>query len=304
MEVMSSPPIDFDFNYDARISPYLTAPSTPKRFGEIYISAPTSPSRISEFYSEFDYFSIITPPTSKADHDSFTFFVEESNKSTHSADEIFDGSKIKPLKEDNNLLEYSETPLVSPKHPNVIIHEDFSPTKKNECHVINNNNPFGNSINRESGVTRGRNKTPSIASSKSSRQRLSRSLSPYREHQYTCAEESKQESNNENVIKSSSTTPLKSSRKWRLRDLLLFRSTSEGSSRGKDSLMKYFKKDKYGKCSCFSSIENPTMSSRKKPISPHELHYARKKAETDNLKKKTFLPYKQGILGRLSGITT
>ncbi|OIW14860.1 hypothetical protein TanjilG_30579 [Lupinus angustifolius] len=67
--------------------------------------------------------------------------------------------------------------------------------------------------------------------------------------------------------------------------------------------MKYFRKDKEGKSSRFSSIENPSLSSKKKPISAHELHYARKKAEVEDLKRKTFLPYKQGILGRMAGFT-
>lgn len=50
-----------------------------------------------------------------------------------------------------------------------------------------------------------------------------------------------------------------------------------------------------------SSFRSSDSSRRKGPVSAHELHYAMKKAESQDMKKKTFLPYRQGILGRLSG---
>ncbi|CAL0319023.1 unnamed protein product [Lupinus luteus] len=316
MEVMGSPLIDhFDFNYEGRVSPYLSAPSSPKRFGEIYMSAPTSPSRISEFYSEFEYFSITSPTPKVAHHDGFAFLVGESESSPRSAEELFYGGRIKPLKEDNNLLESVKSPLLSRKHVErsaieqgkKVIREAFSPRRKNESKNIHNdnNNPFGNS-NRESEATRGRDKTPSIASSNSNRHRVARSHSPCREPRYTWVEESQQESNKEDPNKASLTSSSKGSRKWRLRDFLLFRSASEGRGSSKDPLRKYpilFKKAEEGKGSSFRSTDNPPRPRRKEPLSAHELHYARKKAETEDMKKKTFLPYKQGILGRLAGFT-
>lgn len=42
-----------------------------------------------------------------------------------------------------------------------------------------------------------------------------------------------------------------------------------------------------------------TKSGRKMPISPHELHYTANRAQSEELKKKTFLPYRQGLLGCL-----
>ncbi|XP_019416749.1 PREDICTED: uncharacterized protein LOC109327988 isoform X2 [Lupinus angustifolius] len=304
MEIMGSPLIDhFDFNYEARVSPYLSVPSSPKRFGEIYMSAPTSPSRISEFYSEFEYFSI-TSPTPKDDyHDGFAFLVGESEKSPRSAEELFHDGRIKPLKEDNDLLfESAKSPLLSRKHVErsaieqgkKVIREAFSPRRNN----------------RESEATRGRDKTPSITSSNSNnRHRVARSHSPCREPRYTWVEESQQGSNKEDSNKASLTSSSsKGSRKWRLRDFLLFRSASEGRGSSKDPLRKYpilFKKAEEGKGSSFrsSGSDNPPRPRRKEPLSAHELHYARKKAETEDMKKKTFLPYKQGILGRLAGFT-
>ncbi|KAE9609388.1 hypothetical protein Lal_00020253 [Lupinus albus] len=300
MEVMGSPLIDhFDFNYEARVSPYLSAPSSPKRFGEIYMSAPTSPSRISQFYTEFEYFSITSPTPKDVHHDGFAFLVGESENSHRSAEELFHGGRIKSLKEDNNLLESAKSPLLSQKHVDrsaieqgkKVIRETLSPRKNN----------------RGSEATRGRDKTPSIASSNSNRHRVARSHSPCREPHYnTWVEESQQESNKEDANKASLTSSSKGSRKWRLRDFLLFRSASEGRGSSKDPLRKYpilFKKAEEGKGSSFRSSDNPPRPRRKEPLSAHELHYARKKAETEDMKKKTFLPYKQGILGRLAGFT-
>lgn len=42
-----------------------------------------------------------------------------------------------------------------------------------------------------------------------------------------------------------------------------------------------------------------TKSGRKMPISPHELHYTANRAQSEEMKKKTFLPYRQGLLGCL-----
>nr|KYP50945.1 hypothetical protein KK1_027305 [Cajanus cajan] len=50
-----------------------------------------------------------------------------------------------------------------------------------------------------------------------------------------------------------------------------------------------------------SSSFRSSDSRKKGPVSAHELHYAMKKAESEDMKKKTFLPYRQGILGRLAG---
>ncbi|KAJ1387919.1 hypothetical protein SESBI_39545 [Sesbania bispinosa] len=244
----------FDFNGAARFSPYLSAPSSPKRFGEFYLSAPTSPSR---FYTEFDYFS--ASPSNLYDWE------------RKPAEELFHGGKIKPLKEEE-LLESSRSPLLSPNQPRIrspirqgkkAILEAFSPRKKKESQVSH----------------------------------------------YTWEEES-QQSNKEDSVPvpvptepSLSSTSSKSSRKWRLRDFLLFRSASEGRGSSKDPFRKYsvlYKKPEEVKGSTVRSSDN-TRSRRKEQVSAHELHYARKKAETEDLKKRTFLPYKQGILGRWAG---
>ncbi|XP_062091889.1 uncharacterized protein LOC133797826 [Humulus lupulus] len=110
-------------------------------------------------------------------------------------------------------------------------------------------------------------------------------------------------------------------RKWKLKDLLLFRSASEGrASSVSESFRKYAvlsKKSAPGpgtgpatsavatddvRNSSFRSTDSVgSVSSRRRgpPVSAHELHYTVNRAVSEEMKKKTFLPYKQGLLGCL-----
>lgn len=297
--------------------PYLSAPSSPKRFGEdFYLSAPTSPS---SFYSQFDYFtgSNLDGDCDGGD-DGFAFSVGGGSETpSRSAEELFHGGKIKPLHES------SRTPLLSPRRSSPIakgkkaVIEAFSPRRKKEVAESDGGG----------GERRGRDRTPagsetSSSASKSGR-RVTRSLSPYRVSHYTWEEEhqqrqrTKEEKSDLNSAPAtaasssslSSTSKGSSGRKWRLRDFLLFRSASEGRGSSTDPLRKFhlfYKKGEEVKASSststsFRGSETPRLR-RKEPVSAHELHYARKRAETEDLKKRTFLPYKQGILGRLAGL--
>jgi len=269
----------FDFNR-ARISPYLSAPSSPKRFGEYFcLSAPTSPSR---FFAH-----------NAQDDDGFAFFVDEESKSPRSAEELFDGGKIKPLNEDD-LSESVKSPLLHAGRPRGC---SKAQGKKKEWDLSG----------EEEEERRGRDR--SVCSS-SSRSRVTRSLSPCnRISHYTWDDEPNQKQDNKegsvsNAVSLSSTS--KGSRKWRLRDFLLFRSASEGRGSSKDPLRRFPAFYKKPQDPPKTSIPSPgpgpgPRPRRKEPLSAHELHYARKKAETEDLKKRTYLPYKQGILGRLAG---
>ncbi|KAL9312983.1 hypothetical protein ACSQ67_018435 [Phaseolus vulgaris] len=250
----------FDFNR-ARISPYLSAPSSPKRFGEYFcLSAPSSPSR---FFAQFDSTYVLEQQhghkgkSDAEDDDGFAFFVDEESKSPRSAEELFDGGKIKPLNEDD-LSDSVKSPLLPAVEPR---RSSKAKGKKKEGDLK------GEEVEEE---RRGRDR--SVCSS-SSRSRVTRSLSPCnRISHYTWDEEpNKVQENKEGSVSNavSLSSSSKSSRKWRLRDF------------------------------CFSAV--PLKG--EEPLSAHELHYARKKAESEDLKKKTYLPYKQGILGSLAQIT-
>ncbi|KAE8653979.1 Acylamino-acid-releasing enzyme, putative isoform 1 [Hibiscus syriacus] len=337
MEVMkaTSPNLSFDFN---------SAPSSPRRFGECFFSAPTSPSRLSDFYCEFDGLSTMddtqitescmrntslavpfdwedrtgTPkslPTTKIRHDDdgFAFhFRQPSGKTLQlSAEELFDGGKIKPLKppprlrvvngndEKTSFLSSprsSKSPLPQGKK----IFQAFSPRKKKE--------PFETAIERSVENTENGRGRVEDSSSKNSTRRTTRSLSPYRVSELPLGEQQekvRRDQNNETTGSNQSSLSWKlpssskgSSGKWKLKDLLLFRSASEGHN--KDPFRKYssfFRKpeDNYNKNSSFKSKDTS-----KRKVSAHELHYTTNKAASENMKKKTFMPYKQGILGKFS----
>ncbi|XP_057973330.1 uncharacterized protein LOC131161526 [Malania oleifera] len=353
MEVMiPTQPMNFDFNGARALpSPFLSAPSTPKRFGEFYLSAPTSPTRLSDFYRDFDEFSMNsgsrrggtpsaipfdweeTPGTPKftvaADiDDEFAFeFSEASEGASRSAEELFDGGKIRPLKPPprlqiggKNERATRRSPASSPRslrsplsHGKKIIRDAFSPKQKKDF------DPFAAAVENTRKRTeheRGREKVPTSSSPGSGR-RGARSLSPFRDSENPWEDEvllknTNQSPMNSKASSSSTTTaaatPLMSSKgykKWKLKDFLLFRSASEGRATDKDPLKKYttlLKKHEDGKNSSFRSTDSSgsgSSSRRRGPVSAHELHYTANRAVSADLKKKTFLPYKQGILGLL-----
>ncbi|KAL3505213.1 hypothetical protein ACH5RR_035054 [Cinchona calisaya] len=350
--------MDFDFNTARSSSMDLSAPSSPKRFGEFYCSAPSSPTRLSQFYREFDEFLIANdenisktgnfssaavpfaweekpgkPKSSKAvgtkdDQDDFAFNIGDDfafdigddfdETASLSAEELFDGGVIKPLKPPPRLQlpsvaksggASSSLSLSSSTPPKLVI---FSPRHKKEP------DPFSPSpqktTQRSPAQERGRERGPSGL--KSSSRRATRSLSPLRVSQYPWEEEqSFQQQNKIEPSSSNSIIPkpaansasfLKGYKKWRLKDFFLFRSASEGRAADKDPLKKYtaaFRRYEDVKSSSMRSIESHSgsvSSRRRSPVSAHELHYTINKAVSEDLKKKTFLPYKQGILGRLA----
>lgn len=311
MEIMI-PSNDFDFN-SARSTPCATAPSTPKRFGEYYFSAPPSPGHLWELYRDCDDFFVDntkscsdvpikweerTKPASRKQErektifdDDFVFDVgREFEKMTLPAEELFDGGKIRPLKPPTKV----------------------EPRKREDRFEINSSNNSASNMDKRPEQERGRERTVSLSLS-SSRRGL-RSLSPYRVSKYPWEEEEEEEiqlkrnkeqpllpSKPQLTTTSSSLSSKSGSRKWRLKDFFLFRSASEGRASNKDPLRKYtalFKKNEEKKISSGRMSEGGSVSKRRVPVSAHELHYTKNRAISESLKKKTPLPYKQGIWGR------
>ncbi|XP_022844078.1 uncharacterized protein LOC111367439 [Olea europaea var. sylvestris] len=287
--------MDFDFN-----SPHVSAPSTPKRFGEFYCSAPTSPTHLAQFYRDFDDFSnrasgvtSRVPFGSPKNEGDFAFDIgeESSEKESLSAEELFDGGVIKHLK----------TPSRLQASTGARIKGDYSPRHKKEA------DPFAissQSATAEHSHRRGRERAPAAVLSSSSR-RATRSLSPARDSDQNSRDQEEKKQQNTKILCSSSSS--KCHRKWRLKDFFLFRSASEGRAADKDPLRKYtagFRKSyedaKNPNFRRMDSQDSGSNSSRRGKVSAHELHYTTNRAVSEDLKKKTFLPYKQGILGRLS----
>ncbi|KDP38222.1 hypothetical protein JCGZ_04865 [Jatropha curcas] len=350
VEVVVPLPSTVDFNFDSNCSsPYMTAPSSPQRFGNFFLSAPTSPTRASTFYRDLRDVSLSSsssnirfnweekPGTPKSrnerdnnnntedqvfnDDGDFEFdFSGQLDRTSLSADELFDGGKIRPLKPPPGYASSVSSPKSSPKSRK----KDFDPfqaaleeTRRKEPgnqergrhRTISGNKEMENQENQERGRER------------NIKHKASRSLSPFRVSDLMFDQEDNYNSNNSSqnvkVTKPSYASTFLSAisfsskgyKKWKLKDLLLFRSASEGraTANNKDPLTKYVvlsKKEAVvedAKNASFRSADSSIggSSRRRGPVSAHELHYTANRAVSEELKRKTFLPYKQGLLGCL-----
>lgn len=277
-------------------TPYISASSSPqRRYGSFFLSAPTSPARFSAEVP-FDWEEKPgTPKSSSAiqDEDDFVFDFsgQLETSSVSAADELFDGGKIRPLKPPPG-LQYDKKPFDSPRSPKKTFKQTFSPRNKKEF------DPFAKAIEHTA-------RTERIEKPKKTRSLSVPDL--LFDH----------ESNQETTKTSSySLCSVSSSislwyRKWKLKDLFLFRSASEGRASSKDQLNKFLKKtrakEEAAKTSSFRSAASSVGSSsvstslmRRKDVSAHELHYTLNRALSEEMKRKTFLPYKKlGVLGCL-----
>ncbi|XP_076912631.1 uncharacterized protein LOC143571002 [Bidens hawaiensis] len=191
--------------------------------------------------------------------------------SSVSAEDIFHGGVIKPAEVEH---EHEQPPITPP------------PSAANKV--------------RERGRERSTNSGLS-----SSRSRRTRSLPPFRGSELksaTTTTAAAQEAS------SSTTLSVFGSKKWSFKDLFLFRSASDGRAMAKDPFKKYssiFRKhdEDLRNSSLRHRSGSGSGSSKRRSVprvSAHELHYTVNRAVSIDMKKQTFLPYKQGILGRLA----
>lgn len=89
--------------------------------------------------------------------------------------------------------------------------------------------------------------------------------------------------------------------KWNLKNLLLFRSASEGSAtRRKMPVNKYSRITKCNEDAIKNSSFRSTDSCNSvRKVSAHEMHYTANRAAAEEMKRKTYLPYKSGLFGCL-----
>ncbi|XP_030523198.1 uncharacterized protein LOC115735900 [Rhodamnia argentea] len=368
-----------ELNFDSTCSsPFMTAPSSPQRFGSLYFSAPTSPTRASAFLRElrnsrrslssipFAWEEKPGVPKRRGsdqsggggggggddDDDDYDFefnFSGQLDRASASADELFYGGKIRPLKPPprlqansgdadsvmNSLPASPRSPsrfaqgkkmvqeVLSPRHPK----RDFDPfsaaleeTRKREMNLNKHED-----LNRSRGRERKAESSSSPRTSSASYVRKgTRSLSPLRVSDIMEADREAEDraapsssSNHGSSYFSSLLSSMsfsKGYRKWSFKDFLLFRSASEGRGTAKDPLRKYVALSKRSsfnyapandaKSSSFRSTESAgSVSSRRRsgaaPVSAHEMHYTLNRAVSEEMKKKTSLPYKHGLLGCL-----
>ncbi|KAG1366604.1 hypothetical protein COCNU_13G003940 [Cocos nucifera] len=361
-----------DFNFDSTsTTPYVSAPSSPKRFGDPfdlhchYTSAPSSPTRAAAIYAHFNTMSTNNslrlsssspssaipfvweekPGTPKAcspvaSTDPFDFAFDFSGQLDRAgmtptlltADELFEEGKIRPLKlpprlqypvMDDNRSSVASSPR-SPRSPKP--KGLCSPHHRGRGRKGEEFDPFTAAM-VEATRERGRERAPTAPSIASSRSRKgSRSLSPLRVGGGGFFQKCLNSPPPTTATCSTNTPKSGGTKKWRLRDLLLFRSASEGratGTRSKDHLRKYtllptstsnsssfslplLKKNglrggEDPRNSSFRSVDSngSTRRGSRSAVSAHEMHYAMNRAATEEMKKKTPLPYRQNLFSCL-----
>lgn len=197
-----------------------------------FSSAPTSPSRASSYAAD-----------EQGDAASFDFAfgfsgqLRESTPILAAADELFEGGRIRPL----NGPRSSGSLLADEDYTSISV-SPRSPRRTRTMSAVRGGAGDRAEVSADHGQTRGRSGRPAPASSSSGvssrSRRATRSLSPYRGDPI------------DDEFSSSPPSPRgaaslmrgcgSGSRKWRLKDLFLFRSASEGrATAGKDPLLKY-----------------------------------------------------------------
>ncbi|KAK7284419.1 hypothetical protein RJT34_19165 [Clitoria ternatea] len=297
-------------------TPYVSAPSSPGRgpfsAAGFFYSAPASPMHFAITAAPSTHPSSFDNPSS---HDfefsaRFTSTGPASSGSMTSADELFFNGQIRPMK----LSTHLQGPQVL--SPLIDLEEEEDEEIKVESHV------------------RGRD----LRLRDNSLRRRTRSLSPLRntpsewtENDEKIEKKENEEEEGETITSasvsgsssSSSSSGGRSSKRWVfLRDFL--RSKSEGRSNNKFWSTISFSPTKEkkvgnrnhgdgasetrkskGNSQAFSknvtAAGKPTngVGKRRVPPSAHELHYKANRAQAEELRKKTFLPYRQGLFGCL-----
>ncbi|XAR72880.1 hypothetical protein NMG60_11019667 [Bertholletia excelsa] len=301
MEVEVMPPSPgIDFNFDSTTStPFISAPSSPQWF---FPSAPASPSRSSAARC-----GSMEAGVDDKDFE-FDFSGQLDRALVSAADELFSGGKIKPLEPPTRSQFKEHAAGVPPNSPiaTKIFKRALSPRQRGRGGACDSSTSSQRAIEQSRGGSnenqrreRGRERSYDSSTS-NSRHKGTRSLSPFRIGDIFSEMENTQQSSD----LSTSTKPKNSSR-WSLKNLLLFRSASEGRAENKDPLKKYSLLSKSSEENVrswsFRSTDSASSTSRRRrqqqQASAHELHYAAGRAVAEQMRKTTLLPYKHGLLG-------
>ncbi|KAL2514959.1 hypothetical protein Fot_28930 [Forsythia ovata] len=306
-------------------TPYVSAPSSPGRstssLGGFYYSAPSSP-----MHFVTNLISVSSHGAESSTSFEFDFSARlatngagtESPGSMCSADELFLNGQIRPMKLSTHL---HRTQILPPLL-------DSDETKQSELEDAKL------SVENDGKFIRGRDLRFRAGSRRTKSMSPLRSMS-FEWHE----DEEKSETNGQNEeckhakdedLGLSETTPSasgsssrsssvgRSSRKWIFLKEFLYRSKSEGRNNSHKfwgSLSFSPSKDKKiptitePEIASNSNREGKKKEVKKRPVngvgkrrvppSPHELHYTAKRAQAEEMKKKTFLPYRQGLFGCL-----
>ncbi|KAI3445387.1 hypothetical protein Pfo_002052 [Paulownia fortunei] len=298
-------------------TPYVSAPSSPGRdtpLAGFYYSAPASPmhfvlstTNLNSYPSaaadangsfEFD-FSATLPSTAAASPESMT-----------SADELFLNGQIRPMKLSTHL---QRPQLLAP-----LIESDD---------VVEEDQTFsrGRDLKFRAGSLRRRTRSMSPMRSTTTpfhwetddcKRANSQDENSARTHANANNSEEEKGSDETTPCASRSSSAGRSSKRWVFLKEFLYRSKSEGRNEGHKfwgSLSFSPAKDKkMAPLTSNAKVKEQSGEGKKRAVnknvdgkrrvispSPHELHYTAKRAQAEEMRKKTFLPYRQGLLGCL-----
>lgn len=271
MTPQSPPTGDFVFD-SASTSPYVSCPSSPQRFGNHYFSAPTSPTRAAAFYRDH-FVEDRTNVGTYASSSNVPFWREEKNE----------GNILKNSRKNDN-IDFEFQLIGQLEEPSISAADELFDGGKIRLlkplvlEVQNDSAEIKNSVEK--------NKKGEDLAIKETEQ-------PKKFKSSTSLERARSDLQNTKHNKS----VLAWYNKLKLKDLLLFRSISEGHKEKYGMIRKRYNEDV--KNSSFRSTESGGSVSSRRRVSAHEWHYTANRAAAEEMRKKTFLPYKRGLLGCL-----
>lgn len=204
------------------------------------------------------------------------------------AEELFHGGKIKP---------FMEPPPPSPHSPACNTPVDIGNEERTREIRRDNTLLVGEHSDADQ---RGRKRVYEPSSTRRRQKFLSKSLSPLRNSNMVSERISHAQASKQTVAAASCYG------NWKLTNLLLFRSSSEGhaTTNKRNDFVRKTSHEDYVKKSSFRSISsNGLASSGQRPgkWSPHEWHYMVNRSVAEDMRKKSFLPYKKHIINGLHG---
>ncbi|XVF22122.1 hypothetical protein REPUB_Repub12eG0146700 [Reevesia pubescens] len=326
----------FSEDFDSTCStPYVSAPSSPGRgpTSGYFFSAPASPMHyvLSSASSAACHISTESSLIS-AQSDGSSFEFEFSSRfsssgslpvgSMSSADELFLNGQIRPVK----LSSHLQRPQILAPLLDLDVQDDDVELKNDDREASR-----GRDLKLRSRSLH--RKTRSLSP-------LRNAYFQWEEEEEKCSREEQKEVILEGLkepVTSNETTPSSSasssrssssgrnSKKWIFLKDLLYRSKSEGRGNGKEKFWTSIsfspskekkiqiqdekappskqkqKETKQGVGKKVSSGKATNgVAKRRVPPSPHELHYTTNRAQAEEMKKRTYLPYRQGLFGCLS----
>ncbi|KAK1280657.1 hypothetical protein QJS04_geneDACA004538 [Acorus gramineus] len=313
-------------DFDSTCStPYVSAPSSPGRGhssstvgcggGGYFFSAPSSP-------MHFVLSSLAPPPRSAAEPSSFEFEFSARSGPTAAADELFLNGQIRPMKLSSHLQRPQMLAPLLDLDEEAAAEEEEVPSETAER---------GRELRTRSRSVHRRARSMSPMRNPSFRWREEEEEEEEEERQINGDPEEDQKAvegpqPSDSASSSRSSSSGRNSKRWIFLKDLLYRSKSEGRGNAKEKFWTSISfspssKDrkppppptpspaaekpkpppaaakKGGSTASASSSE--TGRRRRQSPSPHEIHYTANRAQAEEMRRKTYLPYRQGLLGCL-----